>query len=131
MMEQFVLDTMALILYLEGRKLPIKVKSIFEKADRDEVHIHIPAMVLAELGYLSERGKIELSLEKVEAFLSDKKAYAVYPQTLEVIKSTFGIDDIPELHDRIIAGTAKLLGAKLITNDPKIEASQSVETVWR
>lgn len=130
-MEEFVSDTMALILHLEGRKMPIKAKSIFKKADLGEVHIHIPSMVFAEIGYLSERGKIELTLEKVERFLSDKKTYSIYPLTLEVIKSTFEIDDIPELHDRIIAGTAKLLASKLITNDPKIEASRLVETVWQ
>jgi predicted nucleic acid-binding protein len=130
-MEAFVSDTMALILYLENRKMPAKAKEIFKRADLEEVHIHIPSMVLAEIGYLSERGKIELSLKKVEDYLSDKRNYAVYPQTLEVLKATFEIKDIPELHDRIIAGTAKLLGAKLITNDPKMEASISVDTVWR
>ncbi len=130
-MEEFVSDTMALILYLENRKMPYKGKSIFKQADVDEVHIHIPSMVLAEIGYLSEKNKIKLSLEKVERFLMEKKSYSVYPQTLEVLKSTFEIKDIPELHDRIIAGTAKLLGAKLITNDPKIEASLSVDTVWK
>ena len=49
-MEEFVSDTMALILYLENRKVPYKAKSIFKQADVDEVHIHIPSMVLAEIG---------------------------------------------------------------------------------
>ncbi len=130
-MKEFVLDTMALILFLEKRKMPLKAKAIFEQAHSGEVQIYIPPMVIAEIGYLSEKGKIELSLDNLERFLSTKSNYTVYPQTFEVLKSTFQIKDIPELHDRIIAGTAKLLGAKLITNDPKIEASKSVESLWK
>lgn len=130
-MEEFVTDTMALILYLENRKMPIDAKRIFQKADIEEVKILIPSMVLAEIGYLSERNKIQLSLQKVEEYILAQKGYAVYPQTLEVIKSSFEIQDIPELHDRIIAGTAKLLGVKIITNDPKIEASLAVDNVWK
>ena len=103
-MKEFVSDTMALILYLENRKMPAKAKEIFKQADIEEVHIHIPSMVLAEIGYLSEKGKIELSLEKVEDYLSDKTNYSVYPQTLEVLKATFEIKDIPELHDDITFG---------------------------
>ena len=128
-MEELISDTMSLILYLERRKMPEKAKSLFQKADIDEVRILIPSMVMAEIGYLSEKGKIELSLDRVEKYILSKNNYTVYPQTMDVIKASFQIKDIPELHDRLIAGTAKLLGVKVITNDPKIEASVSVETV--
>jgi hypothetical protein len=37
--------------------------------------------------------------------------------------------DIPEPHGRLIAGTARLLNLKLITNDPVIQASHLVKTV--
>jgi len=39
-------------------------------------------------------------------------------------------NDIPELHDRIIAGTALKVGTKLITNDPIIARSKFVEIIW-
>jgi len=35
-----------------------------------------------------------------------------------VIKAAFEITDIPELHDRLIAGVARHLNLPLITNDP-------------
>ena len=59
MKNSFVTDTMALILRLEKRKLNRKVKSISESAENEDGEIIIPAMVLAEVGYLAERGKIE------------------------------------------------------------------------
>ncbi len=130
-MEEYVSDTMALVLYLERRKMPEKAKGLFQKADIGEIHIHIPSMVIAEIGYLSSKGRIELSIEKIEKYLLDNNRYSVYSQSLEVVKSAFEIHDVPELHDRLIAGTAKLIKAKVITNDPKIESSIYVETVWK
>lgn len=51
----YVLDTMALILYLEKRKLSDNVKMIFKDAESKILDLYIPAMVLAEIGYLSEK----------------------------------------------------------------------------
>lgn len=84
-MEELISDTMSLILYLERRKMPEKAKSLFQKADIDEVRILIPSMVMAEIGYLSEKGRIELSLDRVEKYILSKNNYSVYPQTLDVI----------------------------------------------
>ena len=39
-------------------------------------------------------------------------------------------NETPELHDRIIAGTALKVGAKLITNDPIIARFKFVEIIW-
>ena len=46
-----------------------------------------------------------------------------------IIKTTFEIKDIPELHDGLIAGTARHLNIPLITNDPVILKSKSVKCV--
>lgn len=128
--EIFVSDTMAIVLYLEGRRIPQRVKEIFQKADLGEVIIYVPAMVIVEIAYLSEKGRIDTSLEALNALLMGNSGYKLYPQDLAVVKAAFSIYDVPELHDRLIAGTASLIDAKLITNDPKIEASVHVQTVW-
>ncbi len=39
-------------------------------------------------------------------------------------------DDIPEMHDRMIAGLARRLRIPLLTRDPKIVASDTVRVVW-
>lgn len=51
---------MAIVLRLEGRKLPVKAKDLFEKAEKGFVEIIIPAMVFAEIGCLSEKIKLML-----------------------------------------------------------------------
>lgn len=37
---------------------------------------------------------------------------------------------VPEMHDRIIAGLARRLGAPLIASDPLIVQAKIVKTVW-
>lgn len=44
----------------------------------------------------------------------------------DILKTAAEIDDIPELHDRLIAATAKYLDLPLITNDPEIGASRHI-----
>lgn len=130
MKNNYVTDTMALILRLEERKLPAKVKAIFQKAENDEAQIFIPAIALAELGYLSEKKRIDTNLKSVKRYYSKYKAVIVAPLTEEIVEKSFNINDISELHDRIIAGTAYYKKLKLITNDPNISSSKFVKVVW-
>lgn len=48
----YVSDTMAIVLFIEKRKLPAKAKAIFELAENGQAIILIPAVALAEIGYL-------------------------------------------------------------------------------
>ena len=50
--------------------------------------------------------------------------------SVAVVQSAAQMFDIPELHDRLIAGTACLCDVALMTHDPVIQASASVKTVW-
>jgi predicted nucleic acid-binding protein len=65
---RFVTDTMALILRLERRKLSQKIKAIFENAESGKGKLIIPVMVLAEIGYLSEKERIETNLNEVKDY---------------------------------------------------------------
>jgi predicted nucleic acid-binding protein len=133
--DKYVTDTMALVLWLENRKLPPKVKDIFEKTlsiPPWESIIYIPSIVLAEVGYLSEKGRIETNLLEIEKRLlpPNTGGFYVYGHQFEEIKTTFEITDIPELHDRLIAGVGRALQCKILTNDPKMINSKFVETLW-
>jgi predicted nucleic acid-binding protein len=129
-MEEFVTDTMAIVLFLEKRKLPIQIKNIFERADAGDVFIIIPPMVLAEIAYLSEKNRIDLSIASLENYIKQHPNYKIAFMGIDEIKAAFEITDIPELHDRIIAGTAKSLNVKILTNDPVIIASKFIESLW-
>lgn len=128
-MAGFIADTMAVILWLEKRKMPHKAKTLFIKAEQKEVDLYVPAMVLAEIGYLAEKKKIEVTLADTIAYLS-KHSILIRAIDVDVIKSAFEITDIPELHDRLIAAAGRVHACPIITNDPKIIASKFVSTIW-
>lgn len=126
----YVTDTMALVLYLEERRSGANATSIFKEAEKGNVTIYIPSITIAEIGYLSERKRITCSLSHVNLLLTSNKNICECPLSFDIVEKAFDIKDIPELHDRLIAGTAAALSLPLITNDPLIIASQSCSIVW-
>ncbi|MCP4359927.1 MAG: type II toxin-antitoxin system VapC family toxin [Chloroflexi bacterium] len=82
---------------------------------KEEATIFIPAMVLAEILYLSQKGRMQASLSAVSQLLQKYPNFKKYSLTFDVIRAAEKITDIPELHDRLIAATANLLGCPLIT----------------
>ena len=130
---EYVADTMAVVIWLEQRKLPLIVSEIFELSNHidSSISIWIPAMVMAEIGYLFEKGRIETSLKDVQSLIESYNSFKVADLTNEIILKSFEIKDIPELHDRLIAGTAYTFNCPLLTNDPKIEKSSFVKTIWK
>ena len=129
-MNEYVTDTMALILRLEKRKMPEQVKNMFLNAEKGKTKIKISVMVLAEIGYLSEKNRIDANLTDVENYINQFETISEYPISFSIIQHAFKIDDIPELHDRIIAATALTLDMPILTNDPIIQASNFVESLW-
>jgi predicted nucleic acid-binding protein len=129
-LNEFVTDTMGLVLRIEQRKMGSKAKSIFDVAEAGSATIYIPTLVLAEILYLSEKQRISSSFGKVVEYLKQYPQYKEHPMSLAVIQAAAQITDIRELHDRLIASTARLLNLNLISNDPIIQASSFVQTVW-
>jgi PIN domain nuclease of toxin-antitoxin system len=129
-MNQYVSDTMAIVSYLAKRRLPPAVKQLFQSADVGLTTIYVPAIVAVEINYLSEKGRIDASLADLQQYLNQFKSYHFQPLTLDIIEASRLIVDVPELHDRLIAATARALGVPLITNDPLIQASTYLTTVW-
>jgi len=60
---------MAYILHLEKRKMPETTKNIFMNAENGNTQITVPAIVIAEIGYLSEKNRIDIDLSDVSNHL--------------------------------------------------------------
>jgi len=128
-MADYVADTQALVKFMMGKKvINDKAHQVFLSADKGECTIIIPAIVLMEVLYLFEKNRIEIGLLHTEDLLKGQN-YQFEPLSLEILKTASEITDIPELHDRLIAATARYLDIPIITNDPLIRQSQFVETL--
>ena len=129
-MNKYVIDTQALIKFLNGVKvINENIDLILKKTDEGENIIIIPSVVMFEIGYLHEKKKIPISIVDVEKIINNSINYVEEKLSINIIKSAFEITDIPELHDKLIAGTARYLNLPLITNDPVILKSRFVECV--
>jgi hypothetical protein len=53
---------MAIVLKQSKRKLPLRVKQLFQSADLGLLSITIPAFVAAEINFLMAKGRIDISL---------------------------------------------------------------------
>ena len=103
----YLADTMALVWYLRGhRRLGKQARRILREADQGHHTIAISGVTLMEILYLSERRRISISLENLDNLLAQSANYMVVPIGFEVVKAVAGIDDVPELHDRLIAGSS-------------------------
>ena len=127
---EYVADTVALVLYLEKRKSGAIAEQIFDSAEIGVTIIHIPAMVFAEILYLSEKNRITATLSDALDLTVNFTNFRELPMSGEIIKTALQITDIPELHDRIISASAKFMNLELITKDSKIQSSNFVKTIW-
>ena len=126
-MNRFVTDTQALVKFMMGKKVSgPKSHQAFLSADKGEYTIVIPAVVLMEVLYLFEKNRISINLLQTEDLLNSKN-YRLEPLGLEILKTASEITDIPELHDRLIAATARYLDIPIITDDPVIRKSKFVK----
>lgn len=125
-MNSYVTDTQAMVKFMMGKKvINDAAQKAYLSADIGDAIIIIPAIALMEVMYLFERNRIETSILQIEN-LMECRNYQFEPLSLEILKTAIEIDDIPELHDRLIAATARHLGLPLITNDPIIIKSKFV-----
>lgn len=127
---EYATDTMGLILWLEKRRMSAQAQAIFMAAEAGQTVVRIPGMVFAEVLYLSEKGRIGLSLSDVAIQLQRFPHFRECPLSQAVIETAGTISDIRELHDRLIAATALWLNVALITNDSVIQSSAFVSTIW-
>jgi len=128
-LNEYVTDTMALILWLENRKFNKEIKKIFKSVLSKESKIYIPPICLAEIGYLSEKKKINIDLIFLKNYLEQNQNFLIAKLNIETFINSFKIIDIPELHDKLISGVAFSLGLPLITNDPVIINSKYLKTI--
>jgi predicted nucleic acid-binding protein len=129
-MDKYVIDTQALIKFLHGKKvINDRIHSILQSADKGKCIIVIPSVVIFEIGYLYERKKTPISLYNIQDILDNSINYIEEKLSISIIRSAFEISDIPELHDRLVAGTARYLNLPLITNDPVILKSKFINCI--
>jgi PIN domain nuclease of toxin-antitoxin system len=131
---RFVLDTHALVWYVEGRaRLSSAAKAIM---DDPASEMFLPAMALAEAVHIGDKGRTSIlsSTDLLNDVVTEQRI-RVQPLTLEIIQESLSAGVVKEMHDRLIVATAlyeQKLGhqVSLVTKDANIVSSGLVSTVW-
>ncbi len=127
----YVTDTHSLIWYLIGSpRLGDDARRAFDDAVSDQATVLIPAIVLAELILLLEKGRILASLDAMLALLRDQAAFLIQPLSTEVVLTIRDLSQLPDIHDRLIVAEALAYDVALITQDRAITTSGLVPVVW-
>jgi len=129
----YVTDTHAFIWYAVSKhsRLSKRARILFEDAEKGRVLIHIPSVVLWEVGDRITDGTIRLN-QRFDHWcrtLDSKPGFQIQPLLWEDVHQARNLPFEDPL-DCLIAGTALRLGIPLITNDIAISESEWVETIW-
>ena len=126
----YITDTHSIVWYFtEDPRLSRHALEVFEKTVREEVII-IPVVVLAEIMYISNKGKITLTFNETLQKINSYENFIVAPLDLEILKVAEKIKLNLEMHDKLIAATTLYYNASLITRDPLITKSGVCTTIW-
>jgi PIN domain nuclease of toxin-antitoxin system len=129
-----VTDAQALIWYAMGpaRKLGRDARRIFERAERRQAMIYVPALVLVEVAEAIRRGTVrcEPGFTRWVSRLFASGGFAAADLTTAIVLEAEGLYGIPQRGDRLIAATAASLGCPLISNDPAIARASRISTIW-
>jgi PIN domain nuclease of toxin-antitoxin system len=124
------LDTHTLVWYLDkdlNQKLSLKALQTIKNAEESEI-IFIPIIVLIELLYLIEKGRVNLSFTKILTMLESNQNYQIIPLDIELVKIAETIKSL-EMHDRLIMAVAKKTMTKLVSKDRQLH-KQKLEVIW-
>jgi PIN domain nuclease of toxin-antitoxin system len=129
-----VADTHAVIWYIFGdARLSVTARNTIEQIAAEGNQVAFSSITLAEIVYLSERGRIDAAtLDRLlRAVDGENAVLAEVPFDRNIAQSLMRVEraQIPDLPDRIIAATALYLGLPLISRDRRILLSD-VDTIW-
>jgi PIN domain nuclease of toxin-antitoxin system len=129
-----IADTHAVIWYIfDDKRLSDDARSAIETAAANGDQIGFSSMTLAEIIYLSERGRIHSgtlgrllqATDQVNSVLVD----VAFDRPVAAAMQQINPSAVPELPDRIIAATAAFHAVPIISKDHQITAS-GVAVIW-
>ena len=129
-----VADTHTAIWYVyEDDRLSLQAKQTIDDSTEQGIYVGVSVISLVEIVYLIEKQRLatETLPRMLRTLRNPDEVLMELPIDGEIVAHLQQIprDQIPDLPDRVIAGTALLYGVPLISRDRKIQAAH-IHTIW-
>jgi len=128
-----VADTHALLFHAAGgRGLGPRAAAFFDRCERREAILYVPAAVMWECSLLARVGRVNLR-RTARAFFEDLFSNPAYQPIDVTPEDVFLADELRfnrDPFDALIVASARNAGLPLITPDGDIRASGAVRVIW-
>jgi PIN domain nuclease of toxin-antitoxin system len=128
-----VADTHAILFHAAGsRGLGPKAAAMFERCERQQAVIYVPAIVMWEVSLLARVSRVNLR-RTVRGFFDDlfsNPSYQPVDMTAEQIYVADELRFSRDPFDLLICAAARALGLPLLTRDADIRAAGVVRVIW-
>ena len=128
-----VTDTHALVFHAAGGgKLGPRAASFFDRCERREAILYVPAVVMWECSLLARVSRINLR-RTVRAFFDDLFSNPSYQPIDLTPGQVYAADELRfnrDPFDALIVAAAQTVGVPLVTRDGDIRESGAVRVIW-
>lgn len=111
-------------------RLGPRARLAFAEATAGQAQVIVPVIVLAEIIFAVERGRIRADVPQMIRRIRSTRYFRIVPLRLAVILQLRALTEIPEMHDRILVAEALLAKGSLVTRDEVVINSGIVPTLW-
>jgi len=127
----FVADTHALLWWFTSSpRISSKASEIFEKCENGENIIFIPSIVIAESLSIFDKKRVSFNFKNLLNKIHTSENFVLIALDYPILQKMVALKEVPELHDKIIASTAKFLKMPIITKDKILQKTPSIKTIW-
>jgi PIN domain nuclease of toxin-antitoxin system len=131
--EAAVTDTHPLLFHAAGSgRLGKRATALFDRCERREAILYVPAAVMWECSLLARVGRVNLR-RSVRTFFSDLFSNPAYQPLDMTAEHVYLADDLRftrDPFDALIVASAQIAGLPLLTRDGPIRESGTVAVVW-
>ena len=127
----YVADTHALFWYRQdSSKLSPAADAVFRLALAGGAYILIPAVVVAELYYLTQKLGAAQSPSDILADINGSREFVFSELGQTDLENLEKVNDVPEMRNGLIAAAALTHEAAIISKDETLRNSNALDVIW-
>ena len=127
----YIVDTHTLFWYVRyPHQLSPAADAVFRLAAAGLARIIVPAIVVAEFYYLTQKSGSAITPSTLFAYINQSSEFVFSELGQAQLESMQKVADVHEMHDRLISAESLVFQAPVISKDEALRTSGTVEVIW-